>query len=131
MSRVPGRLAVRPRAGARSLGRRALFAVLALAVLLPSACLSPTLPLPPPSRPDTIEGPDQNGYVRLTGTVAPNSRANAMNRRTSSGVFDDTADDGHYDMMLQALAGDEIVLWYTLQGENSQAVRFQIPLPPP
>jgi hypothetical protein len=130
MSRVSGRRAVRPRAGARWLGRRALFAVLALAVLLASACLSPTLPLPPPNRPDTIEGPDQNGYVRLTGAVAPNSRAHAMNRRTGSGVFDDTGDDGRYDMMLQALPGDQIVLWYMLQGENSQSVRFEIPPPP-
>jgi hypothetical protein len=104
--------------------------VLALAVLLPSACLSPTLPLPPPNRPDTIEGPDPNGYVRLAGTVAPNSRANAMNRRTSSGGFDDAGDDGRYEITLQALPGDQIVLWYMLQGENSQSVRFEIPLPP-
>jgi hypothetical protein len=113
------------------MARRALMIVLGVALLLPSACLSPTLPLPPPGQPETIEGPDDNGYVRLTGLVAPNSRALAKNPKTSSGVFFDTADDGRYDMSLQALPGDEILLSYVLQGEMSQVLRFAIPLPPP
>jgi len=114
------------RALGRAIGRRALFA-LGVSVLLASACLSPTLPLPPPNRPDTIEGPDENGYVRLTGTVPPEGIANALNRKTGRGVSQRTVEDGRYDLLLGAEAGDEILFWYSLQGENSQAIRFEIP----
>jgi hypothetical protein len=119
MSRPPGR-------GARSLGRRALFA-LGVSVLLASACLSPTLPLPPPNRPDTIEGPDQDGNVRLTGAVLPHGIANALNRETGRGVSQRTLEDGRYELLLGAQVGDEILFWYSLQGENSQAIRFEVP----
>jgi len=122
---------IRPRADARTIARRALLVVLGVALLLPSACLSPTLPLPPPGQPETIEGPNDNGYVRLTGLVAPNSRALAKNRKTDRGAFQDTADDGRYDMSLEAQPGDEILLSYVLQGEMSQVVSFRIPTPPP
>ena len=111
--------------------RRALIALGLAVVLLPSACLSPTLPLPPPGRPDTIEGPDQNGYVRLTGVVPPLAVANAWNLTTQKGANHRTQEDGRYDLVFGALAGDEILLWYNLDRENSPAIRFEIPAPTP
>ena len=104
---------------------------LGIALLLPSACLSPTLPLPPPGRPDTIEGPDPDGNVRIQGTVPPHGTAYVLNRSTDIGAFQRTRDDGRYDLVLGALAGDEVLLWYSLDRENSQTVRFEIPAPRP
>ena len=111
-----------------ALGRRAVIA-LGLALLVPSACLSPTLPLPPPDRPDTIEGPDTDGNVRLSGTVPPNGVVYALNSATDIGAFQRTREDGHYDFLLAAVAGDEILLSYSLDRENSQTLRFAIPAP--
>ena len=34
------------------------------------SCLSPTLPLPPPNRPD-VSAPDAEGFARIQGVAAP------------------------------------------------------------
>lgn len=111
--------------------RRSLVLGVVLGLVLPSACLSPTLPLPPPDRPSTIEGPDAQGNVRLAGTMTPGAVAYARNQVNGQGVFNNTNADGFYELMLRAQVGDGVLLWYTLDGERSQAVRFEIPPPPP
>jgi hypothetical protein len=58
----------------------ALFLVVTCG-LVASACLSPTLPLPPPSRP-VIEGPDEQGNVTLSGNVIPEAEVYAHNTET-------------------------------------------------
>ena len=69
-----------------------------------------------------------DGNVRLTGTVPPNGVAYALNRATETGVFQRTREDGRYDMLLSAVAGDELLVWYSLDGENSQTRRVQVPV---
>ena len=109
-----------------SVKRRSLGAVLlALAV---SACLSPTLPLPPPSRP-TVEGPDAAGNVRLTGRVPARARVSALNSRTNLISGQQTRDDGAYDFTIGAVPGDEIVFWYTRSNMNSPAITLVIEEP--
>src|SRR5690606_12240372 len=74
---------------------RRLFGVV-LVALGAGACLSPTLPLPPPSRP-TMEGPDAAGNVRLFGRVPGKARVSALNSRTQFISGQQTRDDGKYD----------------------------------
>src|SRR5512145_1402658 len=58
-----------------SLGRRCLLAACAAFLM---GCLSPTLPMPPPAKPD-IEGPDERGIFVLSGHVLPESHVYADN----------------------------------------------------
>ena len=83
---------------------------LAFAALLAAGCLSPTLPLPPPSNP-TVSGADSDGFVRLTGTVQPQSEVFALNHSNNliSGQY---TESGNYDFKLTAQQNDAISLWY-------------------
>jgi hypothetical protein len=106
-----------------SLPRRLwLAAALALAV---GGCLSPTLPLPPPSKPD-VSGPDENGEVTLRGTVQPRAEVFAANMRTGEIRGQITLDDGIYEFKLPAQVDDEVTLWYTVGTKQSQGVTFRI-----
>lgn len=106
--------------------RRRLFCV--AAALAAVACLSPTLPLPPPSEP-TVTGPDEAGVVHLQGRVRPTAWVFAIDRASQLGAFRAAEDDGRYDLELRAAIGDEIVLWYELDGEGSEALIFTLKAP--
>ena len=112
-----------------SVARRLVLLLAALSVVWGVGCLSPTLPLPPPSRPDTVEGPDPAGNVRLSGTVLSNSLVYAYNSRNAQGVFQRVGADGRYDLLLAAQVGDEITLWYESGGEASPVLIVVIPDP--
>jgi hypothetical protein len=99
--------------------------VLAAGVCLVS-CLSPTLPLPPPSRPD-VTAPDEGGLVRLQGVAAPRVEVIAWNHRTDLIAGQVTGDDSRYDFTIQAEANDLIELWYVEGSEESQTVRITVP----
>ena len=68
-----------------------------LAGLCLASCLSPTLPLPPPDRPD-MSAPDENGLVRIQGIAAPKAEVN-----------------------------DFIELWYMQGSDESQTIRLTVP----
>jgi len=106
--------------------RRRLFCV--AAALTAVGCLSPTLPLPPPAEP-MVTGPDETGVVRLQGTVRPTAWVFAINRATELGSFGAAEDDGHYQLELRGAVGDEIVLWYELDGEGSESLTFTLKKP--
>jgi hypothetical protein len=86
--------------------RRWLFG----AALFAAGCLSPTLPLPPPSDPSSVTSVS-DGLVRLQGTVEPESEVFALDRNNNliSGQY--TA-SGTYDFTMQAVESDSISLWY-------------------
>ena len=105
------------------LARRGLCT--ALAALAVVACLSPTLPLPPPEQPQ-IDGPDpETGEVRLRGAVAPKSQVQAINLRTGD-IRGQVTETGSYDFYLPAAIGDEIAMYYRKGTEESQSRVFLI-----
>lgn len=105
------------------LGRRGFILGLGL---LGVACLSPTLPLPPPSRP-TVEGPNQQGLVTLEGDVEGGSTVFAANMRSGEIRGQFTGSDGHYRFEIPAEIGDELELWYQVGTTSSPSIVFTIP----
>ena len=93
-----------------------------------ASCLSPTLPLPPPDRPD-VSAPDENGLVRLQGVAAPQAEVIAWNHDTDLIAGQVTGDDSRYDFTIQAEAHDFIELWYVQGSEESQSIRVVVPEP--
>jgi len=97
------------------------------AVLFTAGCLSPTLPLPPPSDP-VVSSTETAGLVRLTGSVQQSSDVFAVNHRTKliSGQHTDT---GNYDFTIEAQEQDSISLWYEHDDVESPAIDFLVRLP--
>src|SRR5438046_10603647 len=89
------------------------------AALCLAACLSPTLPLPPPDRPD-VSAPDEDGLVRLQGVAAPKSEVIAWNHVNNLIAGQVTGDDSRYDFTIKAQADDYIELWYIEGDQESQ-----------
>jgi hypothetical protein len=91
------------------------------------ACYSPTLPLPPPGKPDVSGVEATNDQYRLRGQVEPHAEVIARNRGTSLlyGVL--TGGDGRYDFIVIGTAGDEMELWYTVGKDSSPRVLFVLP----
>lgn len=104
--------------------RRKLFVV--AAALAVTACLSPTLPLPPPSDPKQSELDETTGTLHLSGHVPGTSWVYALNQRTNRGYIQITEADGRYDLTVEALHGDSFALWYELEGESSQPLYVDI-----
>ncbi len=106
-------------------GRRVFLGALLLAAGVTS-CLSPTLPLPPPERPE-VEGPDPaTGEVRLRGSVPSKSQVLAINLHSGDIRGQVTARDGRYDFFLPAEVGDEISMYYRKGTDESQSIIFMI-----
>lgn len=101
--------------------------LLALGALAAPACLSPTLPLPPPDRPD-VE-PIGSGQYRLTGAIPVAGTVLVLNPRTDL-VHGQVADLA-YDFVIPAEVGDVLYLWYEAGLESSDAARFEIEDPSP
>jgi hypothetical protein len=107
----------------QSPARRAL---LLLAALLAGSCYAPTLPLPPPVRPDISEQ-TETGTYRLSGSVMPNSLVVAFNTRTELAAGQQTGDDGLYDFEIAAEPGDALHFWYVVGVDQSPPITFGIP----
>ena len=99
--------------------------LLAAGVCLAS-CLSPTLPLPPPDRPD-LSAPDAGGQVRLQGVAAPQAEVIAWNHNTDLIAGQVTGDDSRYDFTMKADVNDVIELWYVQGSDESQSIRLVVP----
>lgn len=109
---------------ARSKGTRGWFAWLTAAVLV--GCLSPTLPMPPPAKPD-IEGPDERGVVVLSGHAPPESHVFAENENTGFSYGQRTnAVTGAYRFPILARLGDVISMYYRLNEDESTSLVFEI-----
>lgn len=110
----------------RCLPRRLLFVGLGLFAW---SCLAPTIPMPPPSRPD-IEGPRTDGTVVLTGAVEAGADVFAQNYRTGEIRGQRTA-RGDYRIIIGAQIGDWMTLFYRHDGDFSPSVEFIVPEPEP
>lgn len=91
-------------------------------------CLSPTLPLPPPGRPQ-ISSPDEMGMVRVSGTVRSRATALVLNSRTDRIAGQKTDTSGKYDIEIEAQVRDRLVIWYEVGDETSQIVEVYVPGP--
>jgi hypothetical protein len=109
-----------------ALSRRLALLVAALGVVSATSCLSPTLPLPPPSRPDKITGPDSQGFVTIEGSVLPNTVVFVENSVTRLGSFQGVGADGRYLLTLQAELGTELWLWYARGSDESPVTTFTV-----
>lgn len=94
--------------------------------MVATACLSPTLPLPPPSEPQQSALNEETGTLRLSGVVRPTAWVYALNRVTNKGYIQITGGDGRYDLLVEASHGDSMAVWYEIAGEPSEAVYFEI-----
>jgi hypothetical protein len=102
------------------LQRRSLFA----GALLAAACYSPTLPLPPPGKPEVSAVVGTRDRFRLTGLVEPHAEVVARNRRTALLAGQLTGGSGRYDFEVVGLEGDSMELWYVVGTEASPRLTF-------
>ena len=93
-----------------------------------SGCLSPTLPLPPPSEP-TVSAV-REGVVRFQGNVESESEVLALDRNSNviAGQYTHTGD---YDFTLAAQDRDLISLWYIRGTDESPPKDFVLRVPAP
>lgn len=94
--------------------------------ILATGCLSPTLPLPPPSRPE-VTAPDEDGNIRITGFVQSRATVFALNQRTDQIVGEVTGADGAYDLSMPAEVGDRISVWQSIHTKESDASEIVVP----
>lgn len=98
------------------------------ATVAAAGCLSPTLPLPPPSEP-VATGPTAAGLLRLRGSAPERSWMHAYNHDTGNGAFQEVR-RGRYDFTIGAAVGDRLVLWYAIDGEESLPLDWTVKAQP-
>ncbi|HEX5097938.1 MAG TPA: hypothetical protein VFV94_00490 [Polyangiaceae bacterium] len=97
-----------------------------LGAVLFAGCYSPTLPLPPPVKPEISM--TETGAYHLAGGVLPNAQVSALNERNY--IIDGQQADhvGAYSFDLkEGQPGDEIELWYRYANDLSSATVFTLP----
>lgn len=102
---------------------------LLLGLLLPlwlvqSACVTPSVPLPPPELSAlSFAGAAARGTIELRGRPAPRHakvRFGAFNRSRGVGVLVATLDDGGFTSEpFGGFAGDSVELWFEDRGQRS------------
>ena len=93
------------------------------AALFAAGCLSPTLPLPPPSDP-MVSMTSTEGLVLLTGTVQPDSEVFALNHRTNL-INGQYTSSGNYSFTMPASERDGVSIWYvhgTVESDSNDFV---------
>lgn len=107
-------------------GRRRFALVATLLCLWSGACLSPTLPLPPPEAPDVKQV--GQGLYRVSGEVPEPAYVIAMNACTEL-IYGANSDAKAYAFNVRAQPGDDMQLWYVAGRFQSDSVFFEIPGP--
>lgn len=102
---------------------------LALSVIaLPlGACVSRTLPLPPPDV-EALSAVDEQGMVRVRGTAHQGASIGVLNDMTQSGVITTTSDTNcdsacPFEVTIAARAGDWIRVWQFYETPSSREQR--------
>lgn len=107
--------------GGMRLSRRAL--VWTLLGFSGAACLSPTLPMPPPSPPD-VQMVGQGQY-RLSGEIPQAGIVLVLNGRT--GLVSGSLAEPGYSFVVSATPADPMGIWYTSGTISSDSTWFRIP----
>ncbi|MCC6523934.1 MAG: hypothetical protein IT373_14845 [Polyangiaceae bacterium] len=105
-----------------SLARR-LRVLGVLGVLGPAACLSPTLPLPPPEAPDYLTAAAEPGVWRIGGTATAGAMVLVRNERTGVIVGVEDA-DGSYLVTVEAERCDTASVFEVLGTHASESTYF-------
>lgn len=88
------------------------------------ACLSPTLPLPPPEEPSLVSA-GTDGTWQVGGTCLSGAQVVVVNQATGRGeVYVDRDSVGRYSVTIEGQACDVIVLSQRLGDESSGETRF-------
>jgi hypothetical protein len=101
--------------------RRAALRLAALAVAFAgAACVSPTLPLPPPSEPDTIQPSDeQPGVWVISGDCYTGALVTVFNERTRKGaIVEDSDQNGRYTVEIEAELCDLVTVRQDIETES-------------
>src|SRR5689334_13824318 len=99
------------RATFRLMRSRSVRRSLLMAGLLAFGCYAPTLPLPPPQKPEITL--TESGNFRLRGGIVPESQIFALNERNGLINGQQVGRSGLYDFELEAAQGGDLVqLWY-------------------
>lgn len=130
--------AFRLRALVRATRLRALLLATLVAV---SACLAPTLPVPPPSQPE-VSAPDASGDVLVQGgkgAVSGGAEVTVENYTLSQSaacrsdpscyftVSKIANDDGSYAVKIRGRSGDLLYVWQTVGTQTSGEVQRKVP----
>lgn len=114
-----------------------LVATAQVILLFGAGCLSPTLPLPPPSRPN-VSAPNADGNIRVTGIVQSRATAYVHNSRTDLIIGQITGDSGEYDITIPGEVGDRLFVWQAYRTLESAPIEVLVPsedeensIPPP
>jgi hypothetical protein len=105
--------------------RRALLLAACAVGLSVGACLSPTLPLPPPEEPETMR-PNADGISwDIRGSCSLGAEVVVVNLSTGRGaVYVDQARLGRYGVTIEARACDVLTVKQSLGDETSGETRF-------
>jgi len=102
----------------------------ALLALVLCGCLSPSLPLPPPTEPSQSQSTLGADYVHLKGVGAETSAAviiqnlGAPSDKAISGAIPDA--QGNWEKDIYAHKGDVVHIWQDYQGQESHFLEFTI-----
>ncbi len=87
------------------------------------------IPYPAPAQP-TVSGPDAQGQVVLTGTVAVTGASVFVRDQRTTGVSSTVADSsGAYQLVIAAVAGDALELWYVGPAGESKHLILMVAAP--
>ena len=106
----------------RRLPRRKVLAWAGLSVLGAPACLSPTIPLPPPEVPDTLQVGE--GRYKLRGALPFVARVVVRNKRTA--VVNGLDSVLLYEFEVLAEPTDTMILWYETDTDISSPAIFRL-----
>jgi hypothetical protein len=95
-----------------------------------AGCVSPTLPLPPPEEPESMQALEGEGDAtiwQISGTCLPGAEVTVFNTETNRGVvlLDDDS-DGHYTVLLEAARCDFALVSQERDDEESAETGFVI-----
>lgn len=97
----------------------ATLALAALAVLPAASCLSPTIPLPPPTL-DTLQAGASADEWTVAGTCIAGATVTVLDNDTGLGaVIEDRTQSGTYAVTVRASACDLLVVTQEMNGEES------------
>src|SRR6186997_1077858 len=116
----------RPMLRSRGMGFRLPRRDLLAAGLILVGCYSPTLPLPPPSKPE-VSALSEPGQYRFTGKVEPGAEVVALNRRSNLMFGQLTGGDGRYDFIVLGAPDDRIQFWYVVGKDSSPSITVLLP----